>query len=161
MAELIVSVDTLAEMLSVTPRRVQQLAKEGIFPRASQGRYDAVTCVSAYIRRIGGGTDPVSAKRLREDLMAAKLEAQRLENEATKGTLIGKAGAERIMFTWARGLRDAILNFPVRTSAQIGAELGVPAVKVNAVLERKLKLLLTDLADRHPPEISPPSKERA
>ena len=82
----------------------------------------------------------------RKAIAAANL--AELEYAEKSGTLIDKAGAEKVIFEFVRGLRDAIENFPVRYAAQIGAELGAPAVKVNAALSKRLKDYLVELADR-------------
>jgi hypothetical protein len=85
------------------------------------------------------------AQRRKAIAAAALAELDLAERSAA---LIDKAGAEKHIFEFVRGLRDAIENFPVRYAAQIGAELGVPAAKVNAALSKRLKDYLGELADR-------------
>ncbi len=41
-------VETIAKLLILTERRVQQLAREGILPKAEHGRYELVPVVQAY-----------------------------------------------------------------------------------------------------------------
>lgn len=43
-------VATIADLLMVSERRVQQLAKEGVIPKAERGRYELVPTVQGYIR---------------------------------------------------------------------------------------------------------------
>jgi phage terminase Nu1 subunit (DNA packaging protein) len=45
-----IPVDTLAKLLCITPRRVQQLAKEGVLPKSAHGEYELVPAVQGYIR---------------------------------------------------------------------------------------------------------------
>ena len=40
----------MAKLLMVSERRVQQLAKEGVIPRADRGRYELVPTVQGYIK---------------------------------------------------------------------------------------------------------------
>lgn len=87
------------------------------------------------------------AEAQRRKAVAAAALAE-LELAEKSGTLIDKAGAEKAIYEFVRGLRDAIENFPVRYAAQIGAELGAPAVKVNTALSKRLKDYLGELADR-------------
>jgi hypothetical protein len=94
-----------------------------------------------------GETHVTLAEAQRRKAVAAAALAE-LELAEKSGTLIDKAGAEKAIFEFVRGLRDAIENFPVRYAAQIGAELGAPAVKVNAALTKRLKDYLGELADR-------------
>lgn len=44
-----VGVEVIANLLKITPRRVQQLSNEGIIPRASRGKYKLITAVWGYI----------------------------------------------------------------------------------------------------------------
>jgi phage terminase Nu1 subunit (DNA packaging protein) len=41
---------TLADLFELTPRRVEQLAKEGHIPKATRGVYPLDACCCAYIR---------------------------------------------------------------------------------------------------------------
>jgi hypothetical protein len=44
------SVEQVATACNIDVRRVQQLAKEGVFPRESRGEYSLGKCMAAYIR---------------------------------------------------------------------------------------------------------------
>lgn len=44
--------DTIAKLLDLTPRRVQQLVDEGVFPRAKRGHYELVPVVRGYVRHL-------------------------------------------------------------------------------------------------------------
>jgi hypothetical protein len=43
------TVEQVAALLNLSPRRVQQLAKEKVFAQLRRGRYDAPACVRAYV----------------------------------------------------------------------------------------------------------------
>ena len=40
----------ISKLLDLSPRRVYQLANEGVIPRAEKGRYELVPAVRGYIR---------------------------------------------------------------------------------------------------------------
>ena len=42
-------VDTISKLLLLTPRRIQQLVREGVLPRSERGRYELVPVVQAYV----------------------------------------------------------------------------------------------------------------
>ena len=46
---LLGTVNNLARLMSLTPRRVQQLAKAGIIAQAGRGGYDIVRCLAMYV----------------------------------------------------------------------------------------------------------------
>ena len=51
----IVSVDELAYYLNLSPRRVQELARQGIIPAPYQrGRYNFTLCLREYVRYLRG-----------------------------------------------------------------------------------------------------------
>lgn len=41
---------TLGKLFNLTERRIQQLAKEGVLPKAERGKYDLIECTRAYIK---------------------------------------------------------------------------------------------------------------
>ena len=90
----------------------------------------------------------VTYSEVRTAQMALKVQDQQIELARKRGSLIDKDGAVKRAFEFARGFRDAILNFPARYSAQIANDLGVDAGKVNAALDKRLKEYLADIADR-------------
>lgn len=57
------SAKVIARLLNISERRLQQLAREGIVPRASRGKYPMAGCVRGYIKYLqeGGGCGSVSA----------------------------------------------------------------------------------------------------
>lgn len=47
--------EIIARLLGITPRRLQQLAKEGIVPKAGRGQYPLAGVIRAYIQYIQNG----------------------------------------------------------------------------------------------------------
>jgi hypothetical protein len=63
-------VETIAKLLDLTPRRVQQLSAEGVIPRVGHGKYELVSSVRGYIRylkaaEIGGDARADNQRLLR------------------------------------------------------------------------------------------------
>ena len=50
MAKTTFPLDTIAKLLDLTPRRIQQLSSEGVIPKAERGRYELVPAVQGYIK---------------------------------------------------------------------------------------------------------------
>jgi len=62
------SPNAIAKLLDMTPRRVQQLVKEGILPKPiARGQYEIIPCVVAYIKHLKAslmaGLDTPSARK--------------------------------------------------------------------------------------------------
>lgn len=72
--------DLLAEILSITPRRIQQLVEEGVLPKPQKaGAYDIPSCVQCYYyNEFSGGSDEELDGKY-ERARKAKAEADRIE----------------------------------------------------------------------------------
>ena len=72
--------DLLAEILSITPRRVQQLVESGILPQPKkQGMYDIPACVQNYYYNLFRGSEDEELDGTHERARKAKAEAERIE----------------------------------------------------------------------------------
>lgn len=117
----------IAKLLDMTERRVQQLATEGVLPKASHGKYPLYACVHAYIRYLRGsdaddGDDGESGNRLSGTVERAKLaRAQRqkieLETAALRETLLPAADVAREWADLVGRARAKLLGLPPRLAA--------------------------------------------
>jgi len=93
-----------------------------------------------------GGAETLEAaraRRLRAMADRAELEAQRL-----RGELVDRAKATALVQRLAREERDAILAWPARVAAEMAAELGVDAHRLQMLLEEGLRAHLVARAAR-------------
>lgn len=127
------SVDTIAKLLDLTPRRVQQLANEGIIPKPKdRGQYEIVPCVVGYIKHIrgmlNGEAGDLAAEKTR--LTRAQADKTEIETARLKGSLVSLEDAERAwsalvgafrakMLTMAHRAAPAILNKTEREAERI------------------------------------------
>lgn len=123
---------TIAKLLMLTERRIQQLVKEGHLPKAERGRYELVPVVQAYVRYLrervlGGGIEgdggaPDDKKRLmkaRADI--AEFEAARLAEELVPVDEVTNTWAELVSRFRARCLSIAPKAAPI-VANQVSAE---------------------------------------
>ena len=72
--------DLLAEILGVTPRRIQQLVDEEVIPKPEKpGQYDIPACVQAYYYKEFCGDEDDELDGRHERARKAKVEADRIE----------------------------------------------------------------------------------
>lgn len=113
---------TIAKLLMLTERRVQQLSKDGVIPRAERGRYELASAVQGYVRylrdrAIGGDTvggeadDKARLTKARADI--AQFEAQRLNGELVESDEVEKAWADIVARFRARCLSIASKAAPM------------------------------------------------
>lgn len=140
-------VGTIAKLLRMTDRRVQQLAKEGVIPKAERGRYDLVPSVQGYIKYLqeravdAGGSDGAinyqneKARRMRADADLKEMAVQQL-----RGSLIDADEAAAVTALLMSELKTKLLNnAPVRIAA------AGKSTKTEAALKRIIKAELSEI----------------
>lgn len=89
----------LGRALDLTARRIQQLAKDGVIPRSSRGKYPLLRAVRAYVRHIretGEHDGPVDPSKLKPFERRAHFDAEnaRIAFEQRVGDLVPRADFE-------------------------------------------------------------------
>ena len=145
------SVAELGELLDLSPRRLQQLAKEGIIPKDVRGRYDLAGAVHGYSRylqdqpaRDGEDPDLLQAKTTTEIL---KVQERRARVGLMKKSLINRARATDLVHHLGREARDSWANWPSRVAALMAAELGVDAAAMQISLENHVREHFQELSE--------------
>lgn len=144
-------VSTIAKLLLLTERRVQQLTEQGVIPKAERGRYELAPAVQGYVkflrdRAVGGdgadADDGENVKLKRAKRRAAEVVAARLES-----SVIEKAPTLLRVRELAQQERDAILAWPARVVPILAADLGVDEHALHAALDSGLREHLSKRAE--------------
>ena len=136
------SVHEVARLLDVTPRWLQQMARDGVVPLPERGRYDTVGCIRGYIRFLRGEMgERLEAKQRREAAMADRAE---LDVVKAKGEVIEYG--KRWLAQRVGEVRTAFERWPERVSALVAAELAADPEATYTALERQTRALLAELA---------------
>lgn len=80
-----------------------------------------------------------------------KAQERRLRLDERKGKLVDKARALLLVHRLAKEERDAILAWPARVAAEMAAELGVDAHRLQTMMDARLR---QHLAERHDVRVS-------
>lgn len=126
-----VGVEDVAEWLGVTPRRVQQLAAEGVIPRDGHGRYTLKAVVQAYCRHMGSiaagrGDDDLSRERAR--LAREQANKYERENALATGEIVPKQDVVAGMQAVFAHVRARVLAIPSR-AAPLVEGLSAPKIR--------------------------------
>jgi phage terminase Nu1 subunit (DNA packaging protein) len=114
----LVDVETLARLFNLTERRVQQLAQEGVIPKAEKNQYLLLPAIQGYIRYLQGSQSNRSsdtANSLMTEEIAikrAKREHLEIKNALLREDLIN---ASDVAFTWESTcsfIKTRILSVP-------------------------------------------------
>lgn len=126
-----VKVEVVAKALNLTPRRIMQLAKEGM-PRAERGQYDPWACALWYIRYLqkalearGTQNDDGSATSWREErkrLIRLQANNEELEYRKRLGELMPVDEVRSKFVTFAGTVHDRFIALPSRLSPRLEGE---------------------------------------
>tara|TARA_R110000787_G_scaffold33724_3_gene88150 strand:- start:4953 stop:5519 length:567 start_codon:yes stop_codon:yes gene_type:complete len=119
----LVSVESIANILKLTPRRVQQLSSQGVIPKAKRGRYKILTAVWGYIDYLKkSNLDQDVPDDLKDvNLRIAKHKATLMELEVAErtGELIK---VSEVIGTWSKifnQIKQSALSMPARLIPQL------------------------------------------
>jgi len=151
-------VKTIAALLRVTERRVQQLSKDGVIPKAERGRYDLVGSVQGYIAYIqaraaprGDDGDHDRIDYHVEKARKTKAEADMAEMEAAKmrGDLVDALQMKEALDLVISEVRAKLLNnAPTRIAARAKSEKKEASIKL--IAKDEIAAALTVLASTNP-----------
>lgn len=147
-ADLTVPVAAVAKVLGVTSRRVQQLAKEGRFPKAARGLYPLLACIRAYIAfqqeqiESSDRNDEYDLERTRRE--RANAELAELTVRVRKEELVDRADAELALIELASTITTRLRALPTTTAPLIHAVKTTR--QAEALLRRQIDSALEDLA---------------
>lgn len=143
----LITAETAAKLLNLTPRRVQQLAKEQIIPKAERGKYELVRIVPAYIkylqdRSIGQDAAPTDYHSEKTRLTRAQAEKAEIESLALRGRLVP---VDEVKASWSEmvaAARAKLLAMPQRI-----AQIAIAGTTIREIEESVRNEVYSALAD--------------
>lgn len=159
-----VSVKEVAAWLNLTPRRIQQLAQQGVAVKAGRGKYHLKKSVQGYVRFLSDQVDRTgsSEELAQERLLTARAERQKKEIELARvlGTVISHEHHERLLSDAFELVRARLRHIPGKVAPRlVGLE---EARDAQAVLVREVDEALRglvqageDIGDQDLPDSTP------
>lgn len=151
-SEMLFTTKQLAEILNLSPRRVQQLAEEGVLVKSSRGKYKAVESIQNFIRQLSkeqsskaSGVDYFDERALHEK---AKREKAQLELAVMKGELHRSEDVEFVMNDMIAAFRSRILAIPSKLAPQLAGKTDIPMIQ--QLLSLETNEALTELSNYDP-----------
>ena len=151
------NITAIAKLLKLTERRVQQLAKDDIIPKAERGKYDLISSVHGYIdflkAKAGGDFTAEDVIKNKNKLMKAKAEIAEIEKMKATGELIPK---EEVKSTWLElinKVKQKLLSIPNKIAPIIVAIKNTNEIKL--ILQDKIYEALYEISsDERSVEVS-------
>lgn len=158
-------VDTIAKLLILTPRRVQQLTAEGVIPKAERGRYALAPAVQGYVKYLkerainadvsGDETSDHKRRLMKARADIAEFEAQRLAGDLVPVDQVEKVWAEIVSRFRQRALAVAPKAAPL-TAVETTTEANHEIIETY-INEALAELAATDIVAAATDESSPRS----
>lgn len=143
-------IGVIAKLLDLSERRVQQLSREGVIPKAERGQYDLIGSVRGYVRylrdqaqKAQAGAPDYAAERAR--FIRARADLAEMEAEEKRGSLIASEDAETAWIAVLALLRTRMLGLPDRLAPQLHAEKCTAGVR--DVMRGAIREVLEELAE--------------
>lgn len=116
-------IGVIARLLDLSERRVQQLSREGVIPKAERGHYDLIGSVRGYVRylreqalKAQAGAPDYAAERAR--FIRARADLSEMEAEEKRRSLIAADEIEAAWIAVLALLRTRLLALPDRLAPQ-------------------------------------------
>jgi len=110
-------VSTIAKLLLLTDRRVQQLSKEGVIPKTEHGRYELAPAVQGYVRylqerSIGRPNAPEDYHSEKARLVKAQADRAELEVMEISGNLVNAEDVQKELYSKITDCKTRLLGIP-------------------------------------------------
>lgn len=147
----IVSTAEISEIFGISTRRVQQLAKDGVFVRVGHGQFDLPASVNSFIEyRLDDTKDEGVLDKTTEEAKwtRARREKTELELQIMRGDLHRSEDVRRVMNDMMGAFRARILSIPSKFAPQLVGLTEIPPIK--EVLKQGVYEALEELSDYDP-----------
>ena len=134
------NIEAISKLLKLSERRIQQLAKDNIIPKAERGKYDLVSSVHGYIdflkAKAGGDFTAEEVLKNKNKLLKAKAEIAEIEKKKATGELIPKEEVKRTWLELVHKIKQKLLSIPNKVAPVIVTVKNINEIKL--ILQDKL-----------------------
>lgn len=136
----------LAEILGISQRRINQLAKEGVLVKDSRGFFVLVEAVPAYIAYATTENDELRQEKILHE--RAKRRKAELELKVREGKLHEAEDVEFALTGMLVTFRNRLLSIPSKLAPQL---IGVNSIaEIQTVIDTELREAMTELSEYDP-----------
>jgi len=159
--EYLVSTKELSEILGLSSRRIQQLAKEGALIRADRGKYDLTSSIQSYLEymmdrdKSDGELDKTTEEALWTRARRKKTE---LDLQIMQGELHRSDDVKLVMNDMLGSFRARLLGLPTKIAPQLIKKDEIPVIK--QILKEAVLEVLDELSDYDPHVFYEKSKDK-
>ena len=134
------NIEAISKLLKLSERRIQQLAKDNIIPKAERGKYDLVSSVHGYVdflkAKAGGDFTAEEVLKNKNKLLKAKAEIAEIEKQKATGELIPKEEVKRTWLELVHKIKQKLLSIPNKVAPVVVTVKNISEIKL--ILQDKL-----------------------
>ena len=134
------NIEAISKLLKLSERRIQQLAKDNIIPKAERGKYDLVSSVHGYVdflkAKAGGDFTAEEVLKNKNKLLKAKAEIAEIEKMKATGELISKEEVKRTWLELVHKIKQKLLSIPNKVAPVVVTVKNISEIKL--ILQDKL-----------------------
>ena len=123
MAQQTYSTTTIAKLLQLSERRVQQLTKDGVIPKVDRGKYELVPAVHGYINylrhQMSADFSPDDIVKNKNRLTLATAELREIEKSQLEGELIPTSEIKKTWLHYVNLIKTKLLSIPNKAAPQM------------------------------------------
>lgn len=158
MDDIITDVKTIAYVLNMTTRRVQQMAKQSLIPRMQRGKYNLAECTRAYISYLEEKSEmsEIDHTKVQQEYDVEKVLHERAKRQKSelqllelKGELHRSKDIERIWNNVAMTFRSRVMALSTKIAPQVQFIDDIKAILM--VCRREISEVLIEMS-RYSPE---------
>ena len=142
-------ISVITSLLDLSERRVQQLSRAGVIPKAARGRYELIGSVCGYIRHlrdinIKSETGTVDYGTERARLVKAKADLAEMEASQMRGELLTAPDVKRAWTDIVALMRARLLVLPDKIAPVVHETTSIAQAK--DVIKKAVFEVLTEIA---------------
>ena len=142
------NIQAIAKLLKLSERRIQQLAKEGVIPKAERGKYDLIGSVQGYIdylkAKVGGEFTAEEVLKNKNKLLKAKAELAEIDKMKASGELIPKEEVKRTWLELVQKVKQKLLSIPNKVAPVVVTIKSINEIKL--ILQDKIYEALYEIS---------------
>ncbi|MBM7592267.1 hypothetical protein [Brevibacillus fulvus] len=148
--EIILTTKQFSELLDLSPRRIQQLAEEGVLVKVSRGQYKLIESIRNYIAQLQSRASEQEVDYYREKALheKAKREKAELTLMVMKGELHRSEDVRFVMNDMIAAFRSKMLNIPAKIAPQLVGKK--KHSDIQHMLAREVRDALAELSEYDP-----------
>ena len=145
---MIVNAKTMAKIMNLSERRINQLVSEGVLSKEPDGKYNVMQVIIDYYKNKSGLEAGINYEQERSLHEKAKRERAEMLNAKLRGQLHDAKDVELVMTNMLVTFRNKMLGLPYKLAPKLVRQRNVNII--STVLDKEIREVLFELSEYDP-----------